>query len=85
MAHLHKTAHAKIPDNLILIHVHKLLSSSLLDCRHSRVSKTIFVLKFRTPVAKIIKFEFYFHLSIQSNTFYSEQNDNLHHFHVYPI
>ena len=56
MAHLHKTARAKIPDNLILID--KLLSLSLLTCRHSQVSKTVFILKFGPLVAKIIKFEF---------------------------
>ena len=56
MAHLHKTARAKIPDNLILID--KLLSLSLLACRHSQVSKTVFILKFGPLVAKIIKFKF---------------------------
>ena len=56
MAHLHKTARAKIPDNLILID--KLLSFFLLDCKHSQVSKTVFILKFGPPVATVIKFEF---------------------------
>ena len=53
---LHKTARAKIPDNLLLIH--KLLILCLLESRHSQVFKTVFILKFRPPVAKIIKFEF---------------------------
>ena len=56
MAHLHKTAPAKIPDNLVLIH--KLLILYLFESRHSQVSKTVFILKFGLPVAKIIKFEF---------------------------
>ena len=55
MAHLHKTAHAKIPDDLLLIH--KLLILCLFESRHSQVSKTVFILKFGQLVAKIIKFE----------------------------
>ena len=55
MAHLHKTARAKIPDDLLLIH--KQLILCLFESRHSQVSKTVFVLKFGLPVAKIIKFE----------------------------
>ena len=55
MAHLHKTARAKIPDNLLLIH--KLLILCLFVSRNSQVSKTVFMLKFGPPVAKIIKFE----------------------------
>ena len=55
MVHLHKTARAEIPDKLLLIH--KLLIMCLFDCRHSQVSKTVFILKFGPPVAKIIKFE----------------------------
>ena len=55
MGHLHKTTHAKIPDNLFLIH--KLLILCLFESRHSQVSKTVFMLKFGPPVAKIIKFE----------------------------
>ena len=55
MGHLHKTAHAKIPDNLVLIH--KLLILCLYESRHSQVSKTVFILIFGPPVAKIIKFE----------------------------
>ena len=56
MANLHKTARAKIPDNFLLIH--KMLILCLLARRHSQVSKTVFILKFRPPVTKIIKFEF---------------------------
>ena len=56
MAHLHKTARAKIPDNLLLIH--KMLILCLLESRHSKISKTVFILKFGRPVAKIIKFDF---------------------------
>ena len=56
MAHLHKTTHAKIPDNFVLIQ--KLLILYLFESRHTQVSKTDFVLKFGPPVAKIIKFEF---------------------------
>ena len=55
MAHLHKTACAKIPDDLLLRH--KLLILCLFKCRHSQVSKTVFILKFGPPVAKKIKFE----------------------------
>ena len=57
MAHLHKTALAKIPDNLLIIH--KLLILCLFESRHSQVSKNVFTLKFRAPVTKIIKLEFY--------------------------
>ena len=56
MAHLHKPARAKIPDNILLIH--KLLILYLFERRHSEVSKIVFILKFGPPVAKIIKFEF---------------------------
>ena len=56
IAHLHKTAHAKIPVNLILIQ--KLLILYLLESRYSQVSKTLSILKFGPPVAKIINFEF---------------------------
>ena len=49
---MHKTTHAKIPDKLLLIH--KLLILCLFDCRHSQLS--VFILKFGSPVAKIIKF-----------------------------
>ena len=56
IAHLHKTVHAKMPDNSLLIH--KLLILCLLESRHSQISKTVFILKFRPPVAKIINFEF---------------------------
>ena len=56
MAHLHKTARAKLPVNLFLIH--KLLILYLLDSRPSQVSKTVFILRFGPPVTKIIKFEF---------------------------
>ena len=56
MTHLHKTKHAKIPENSLLIH--KLLILCLFESRLSEVSKTVFVLKFGQPVAKIIKFEF---------------------------
>ena len=52
MAHLHKTARAKIPDKLLLIH--KLLILCLFGSRHSKVFKTVFILKFGPPVAKII-------------------------------
>ena len=52
MAHLHKIARAKISDKLLLIH--KLLILCLFDYRHSQVSKTVFILKFGPPVAKII-------------------------------
>ena len=55
MTHLHKTARAKIPDNLLLIH--KLLILCLFESRYSQVSKTVFILKFRPPVGKIIQFE----------------------------
>ena len=55
MAHLHKTARTKIQDNLFLIH--KLLILYLFESRYSQVSKTVFILKFGPPVAKIIKFE----------------------------
>ena len=55
MAHLHKTAHAKIPNDLLLIH--KLLILCLCGSRHSQVSKTVFILNFGLSVAKIIKFE----------------------------
>ena len=60
MAHLHITARAKIPDNLLSIY--KLLILCSLESRHSQVSKTvltIFILKFGPPAAKIIKFEVY--------------------------
>ena len=50
MAHLHKTARAKIPDKLLLIH--KLLILCLFDCRHS-----VIILKFGPTVSKIVKFE----------------------------
>ena len=56
MAHLHKTARAKIPDNLLVIH--KPLILCLFGSRHSQVSKTVFTLKVGLQVAKIIKFEF---------------------------
>ena len=56
MAHLHKIAHAKIPDNLLFIH--KLLILYLFASRHSQVFKAVFILKFGPPVAKIIKFEY---------------------------
>ena len=56
MAHLHKTARTKIPDNLLFIH--KLLILYLFESRNSQVSKTVFILKFIPPIAKIIKFEF---------------------------
>ena len=55
MAHLHKTAHAKIPAKLLWIY--KLLILCLLESRHSQVSKTVFILKSGPPDAKIIKFE----------------------------
>ena len=55
MAHLHKTARAKIPEKLLLIY--KLLILCLFDCRHSPVSKIVFILKFGPPVAKLLKFE----------------------------
>ena len=55
MAHLHKPARAKIPDNLLLIH--KLLILCLYESRHSQVSKIVFILKFGPPVAEITKFE----------------------------
>ena len=47
---------AKIPDNLLLIH--KLMILCLFESRHSQVSKTVFIMKFGPPVAKIIKSEF---------------------------
>ena len=56
MAYLHKTARAKIPDNLLLIHKRSIVC--LLDSRHTQVSKSVFMLKFGPPVSKIIKFEF---------------------------
>ena len=56
MAHLHKTVSAMIPYNLRLIH--KMLILCLLESRHYQVSKTVFILKFGPPVARIIKFEF---------------------------
>ena len=56
MTHLHKNARAKIPGNLIMID--KLLILCLFESRHSQVSKTVFILKFGPPVAKIIKFKF---------------------------
>ena len=56
MAHLHKIAHAKIPDNLVLIH--KLLILCLLESRRSQVSKTVLILKLEQPVAKIINSKF---------------------------
>ena len=52
----HKTARAKIPDNLVF--VHKLMILYLFESRHSQVSKTVFIWKLRLPVAKMIKFEF---------------------------
>ena len=55
MTHLHKTTCAKIPDDLLLIH--KLLILRLFESRHSQISKTVFILKFGPPVAKMIKFE----------------------------
>ena len=55
IAHLHKTARAKIPDNLLLIHKHGILC--LVESRHSQVFKTVFILKFGPPVAKKINFE----------------------------
>ena len=45
-AHLHKTARAKIPDNLFLIH--KMLILCLLESRRSQVSKTVFILMFES-------------------------------------
>ena len=51
MVHLHKTAHAKIPDKLLLIH--NLLILCLLESRHSQVSKTVFILKFGPSDGKI--------------------------------
>ena len=56
IAHLHKTACAKIQDNFPFIH--KLLILCLLESRHSQVSKTAFILKFGPPVAKKINFQF---------------------------
>ena len=56
MVHLHKTARAKIPDNLLLIH--KMLIMCLFQSRYSQVSKPVFILKFGPQVAKIIMFEF---------------------------
>ena len=56
IAHLPKTARSKIPDNLLLIH--KLLILFLLKSRHSQVYKTVLILKFGLPVAKIISIEF---------------------------
>ena len=50
MDHLHKTAHAKIPDKLLLIH--ELLILCLLESRHSQVSKTVFILKFGSPLPR---------------------------------
>ena len=41
MAHLYKTTHAKIPDNLLVIY--KLLILYLFESRHSQVSKTVFI------------------------------------------
>ena len=55
MAHLHRTARAKIPANFLLIH--KLLIPWLFESRHSQVPKTAFILTFGPPVAKIIKFK----------------------------
>ena len=55
IAHLHKTARAKIPDNLLFIY--KLLILCLLKSRNSQVSKTVLILKFGPPIAKIINFE----------------------------
>ena len=55
MAHLHKTARAKIPNNLLLIH--KLLILCLFDNRYSQIFTTVFILKSGPLVAKIIKFE----------------------------
>ena len=37
MTHLHKTARAKIPDDLLLIY-------KVIERRHSQVSKTVFIL-----------------------------------------
>ena len=55
MAYLHKTALAKIPHNLLLIH--KLFILCLFESRRTQDSKTVFMLKFGPPVAKIIKTE----------------------------
>ena len=55
MVRLDKTARAKIPDNLLLIH--KLLNLCLFESRHSQVSKPVFILKLGSQFAKIIKFE----------------------------
>ena len=55
MGDLNKTARDKMPDDLLLIH--KLLIPCLFESRHSQVSKTVFILKFGLPVAKIIKFD----------------------------
>ena len=56
MAYLPKTARAKIPDNLLLIH--KLLILYLFESRNSPVPKTVFILKLGQPVARVMKFEF---------------------------
>ena len=53
MVHLHKTARAIIPYNLLLMH-----KMCLLESRHFQVFQTVFILKFGPPVARIIKFEF---------------------------
>ena len=71
IAHLHKTACAKISVNLILIH--KLLILYLLESRHSQVSKTVSILKFGPPVAKIINFEFYLICINYANYIFSKQ------------
>ena len=51
MVHLYKTARAK------LLLVYKLLILCLLECKHSQVLKTVFILKLGPQVAKINKFE----------------------------
>ena len=56
MAHLHKNARVNIPDNLLLIY--KMLILCLLGRKHFQDLKTVLILKFGPPVAKIIKFEF---------------------------
>ena len=56
MAHLHKTVRPKIPYNLLLIN--KMLILCLLESRYSQVSKTVFILKFGPPVARIISLNF---------------------------
>ena len=55
MAYLHKTARAKIPDDLLLMH--NLLILCLFESRHSQVSITVFILKFGLLIAKMIKYK----------------------------